>query len=80
MSDLRFKALEFVESRSTDRVFPPTDKISDFFAEDAFTIDKMKATLSPDVFKKVAKAISKGQKIDVETADAVASAAKMRAL
>jgi glutamine synthetase len=80
MSELRFKALQEVEKRSTERVFPPNEQISDFYSEDAFTLDKMKATLSPDVYKKFAQAIKKGSKIDAETADAVASAAKMWAL
>ena len=80
MSELRFKALGEVEKRSTERVFPPNEQISDFYSEDAFTLDKMKATLSPDVYKKFAQAIKKGSKIDPETADAVASAAKMWAL
>lgn len=80
MAELRFKALEMVEKRSTERVFPPSEKISDYFAEDAFTMDKMKATLSPDVYERVAKAIEKGTKIDEETADAVASAVKMWAM
>lgn len=80
MSELRFKALKLVESRTTERVFPPSEKISDYFGQDAFTLDKMKSTLSPDVYKRVAKAISKGSKIDNETADAVAAAAKMWAI
>jgi len=80
MAELRFKALELVEGRDTERVFPPSDKISDYFAENAFTIDKMKATLSPDVFNRVAKAIEKGTKIDEDTADSVASAAKLWAV
>ena len=80
MAELRFKALEIVEKRSTERVFPPSEKISEYFAEDAFTLDKMKATLSPDVYKRVAKAIEKGTKIDEVTADSVASAAKMWAI
>lgn len=80
MANLRFKALEMVEKRSTERVFPPSEKISDYFAEDAFTLDKMKATLSPDLYKRVAKAIEKGTKINEDTADAVASAVKMWAI
>jgi len=80
MAELRFKALELVEGRVTERVYPPSDKISDYFAENAFTMDKMKATLSPDVFNRVSKAIEKGTKIDEDTADAVASAAKLWAV
>jgi len=74
------KALELVQKRTTKRVFPPSDKVSDYFAQDAFTMDKMKSTLSPDVFKRVARAIEKGNKIDTDTADAVAAAVKMWAM
>ena len=80
MAEIRHNALELVQSRVTDRVFPPADKISDYFGVDAFTNDKLKATLSPDVYKRVIRAISKGTKIDAETADAVASAVKMWAI
>ncbi len=80
MAKIRLKALKLVQNRKTERVFPPADKISDYFAEEAFTLDKMKATLSPDVYTRVSQAISKGHKIDPETADAVASAVKMWAL
>ena len=69
-----------VEGRTTDRVFPPSDAISDYFSEDAFTLERMQASLSPDVFKRVAKAIEKGSKIDVDTADSIASAAKTWAI
>ncbi len=80
MAILRMKALELVQKRTTKRVFPPSDKVSDYFAQDAFTMDKMKSTLSPDVFKRVARAIEKGNKIDTDTADAVAAAVKMWAM
>lgn len=80
MAEIRLKALEMVQNRTTERVFPPSDKVSEYFGDDAFTLDKMKSTLSPDVYKRVAKAISKGTKIDNETADAVASAAKLWAI
>ena len=66
MAELRLKALALVQERTTERVFPPSDKVSDYFAQDAFTLDKMKANLSPDVYKRVAKAIEKGSKIDAE--------------
>ena len=80
MSNQRQRALNIVQQRTTDRVFAPSDKISDFFAEEVFTMDKMKATLAPDTFKKVESAIKKGKKIDVETANEVASAVKTWAI
>jgi len=76
MAILRFKALEMVANRETDRVFPPSEKISDYFAESCFNLDKMKAILSPQAFKRVTYAIRKGKKIDENTANAVAAAAK----
>ena len=44
MSELRFTALKKDEKRSTERVFPPNEQISDFYSDDAFTLEKMKAT------------------------------------
>jgi glutamine synthetase len=40
----------------------------------------MKASLAPNVFKKVSSAIDKGKKIDMETADQIASAVKAWAI
>ncbi|MFT6216209.1 MAG: glutamine synthetase, partial [Roseivirga sp.] len=47
MSNQRQRALNIVQNRTTERVFAPSDKISDFFADDVFTLEKMKATLAP---------------------------------
>ncbi len=80
MPNQRQRALDIVQNRTTDRVNAPSDKISDFFADDVFTMDKMKATLAPDTFKNVQAAIDKGRKIDVETANQIASAVKTWAL
>ncbi len=80
MSNQRTRALDIVQRRTTDRVFAPADKISDFFADDVFTIDKMKSTLAPDTFKRVEHAIKKGKKIDLDTANEVASAVKTWAI
>lgn len=62
MAHLRFNALDIVSKRTTDRIEAPSNKISDYFAQDVFTLDQMKATLAPDVFKKVSSAIDKGKK------------------
>jgi len=80
MSNQRQRALNIVQQRTTDRVFAPADKISDFFADDVFTIDKMRANLAPETFKKVHSAIQKGKKIDIEAASEVASAVKTWAI
>ena len=76
MSNQRQRALNVVQNRTTDRVIAPSDKISDFFAKDVFNLDKMRSALAPDTFKKVQSAIDKGRKIDMETANQIASAVK----
>lgn len=80
MSNQRQRALNIVQNRTTDRVYAPADKISDFYADDVFTMDKMRATLAPETFKKVESAIKKGKKIDLEAASEVASAVKTWAI
>ncbi len=55
-------------------------KISDFFAENVFTEQAMKAYLSEDAFNNVMIAIRTGQKIDLRIADQVASAMKSWAI
>ena len=80
MLNQRQRALNIVQTRTTERVFAPADKISDFFADDVFTLDKMRSTLTPETFKKVEAVIKKGKKIDIETASEVASAVKTWAL
>jgi glutamine synthetase len=80
MAYLRFKALDQVQNRPEVRVEAPSDKVSDYFGENSFNLDKMRASLSPDNYKKVRNAIDKGLKIDADSADAVASAAKAWAI
>ncbi|MEQ8242994.1 MAG: glutamine synthetase III [Fulvivirga sp.] len=79
MAHLRFKALDLANNRPKVQV-DSNGKISEYFASDVFGLPQMQAILSPDVFKKVKKIIYDGSKIDNETADAVASAAKSWAL
>jgi len=80
MAELRFKALEIVQNRTTERVSPPSYKTSEYFGENTFGLEQMRETLAPDVFKTVSKAILKGKKIDMESADAVAAAVKTWAI
>ncbi len=79
MAHLRFKALERAINRPKVKVEAP-GRISEFFGKDVFGMLEMQKLLSPEVFKKVRKAIDEGKKIDVETANAVAAAAKSWAL
>ena len=80
MAHLRYKALELVQSRSKREVQLPTGKISDFFGSNAFGLEQMRMALSPSAFNKVDKAIKKGQRIDIDTAEAIAAALKSWAI
>jgi glutamine synthetase len=80
MSNLRFQAIAQLHKRQKVVVTPPSSKISDYFGMNVFGSNQMRSTLSPDVFKKVESAIKHGKKIDAETADAVAAAAKSWAM
>ena len=76
MAKIRFHALANVQGREKVSVKMPSTKVSDYYGELCFDLNKMRATLSPQVYDRVKYAIEKGKKIDVETADAVAAAAK----
>lgn len=80
MSNLRFQAIAQLQKRQKVVVTPPSSKISDYFGMNVFGSNQMRSTLSPDVFKKVESAIKHGKKIDAETADSVAAAAKSWAM
>jgi glutamine synthetase len=80
MAHLRFKALDQLATRPKIHVDLPSTKISDFFAENVYTLEEMKATLAPAIFKKISQAIKLGEKIDEATADAVAAGAKSWAI
>src|SRR5258707_1499432 len=80
MAKLRFEALRKLNDRTKIHVDLPTPSISQFFGENVFGLEKMRATLAPAVFKRVSSAIKNHEKIDEATADAVASAAKSWAI
>ncbi len=80
MSQLRFEALKKLNDRPKIHVDAITPNISQFFGENVFGMQQMRGTLAPAVFKKVSQAIKNHEKIDEDTADAVASAAKSWAI
>ncbi len=80
MAHLRFRALEQLSSRSKIHVEMPSAKASDFFGENVFGVEQMRATLASSVFKQVSQSIKHGEKVDPVTADAVAVAVKSWAL
>lgn len=80
MAHLRIEALRKLHERTTVTVSSPSPKVSDFFGENVFGSEQMRASLAPAVYQKVTAAIKNHEKIDSDTADAVASAAKSWAM
>ncbi len=80
MAILRFKALALIDHRTP--VAPEADgrKISEFFGQNVFGPDAMRATMSADYYKRVQAAIKAGTGIDRPLADAVAAAMKLWAM
>ncbi len=76
MSIQRFDALSQVSKRVPLEVVRPADRITDYFGENVFEIEKLRASLSSEAFENIKAAIEKGEKISRVTADAVATAMK----
>ncbi|WP_177179720.1 glutamine synthetase III family protein [Cyclobacterium xiamenense] len=80
MATLRQQALMKVQGRPKVAAVAPSLKISDYFGSQVFGLKEMQETLASPVFKKVSTAIEKGTKIDMSTADEIATAVKSWAL
>ena len=80
MESVRQRALSLLASREPSNFKGSDCKISEFFACNVFTLDKMEKYLSKDVFQKVKAAIEGGTRIDRSIADQVAEAMKIWAL
>ena len=77
MNSVRQRALAALDSREPVQFKGREGKISDYFACNVFTLDKMEKYLSKDVFRKVKAAIEGGTRIDRSIADQVAEAMKI---
>ena len=80
MNSVRQRALAALDSREPVQFKGREGKISDYFACNVFTLDKMEKYLSKDVFRKVKAAIEGGTRIDRSIADQVAEAMKIWAI
>lgn len=80
MAKQRFEALAEVANRTYDVYVRPEGKISDYYGENVFGVEEMRAQLSTEVFERLINCIEKGEKIDHDTADAVATALKSWAM
>ncbi len=80
MSTIRFKALESVLERQAIAVKQPSQKPSEFFSCNVFTLPKMRSYLSNETYAAVIGAIENNTPIDRTIADQVASAMKIWAM
>ena len=76
MAELRFTALREVFSRTPVEVRFPEGKISEYFGENVFDLAKMESYLPRETYNAVKLAIIKGNPIDREVADRVATGMK----
>ena len=76
MAELRFSALREVLSRKPVEVNFPEGKISEYFGENVFDLEKMESYLPRETYNAVKMAIVKGNPISREVADRVATGMK----
>ncbi len=76
MASFRFKALEDVLDRKPLVVETPSGKISEYFSQHVFNMDKMREHLSDEAMKSVSSAMEHGTRIPRNIADQVASSMK----
>jgi len=76
MSNIRFKALETVLTRTIPEVKIPSAKISDYFAANVFDKKKMREYLSREAYLSIVNSIDNGEPIARDTAEQTASAMK----
>ncbi|TAH17841.1 MAG: glutamine synthetase type III [Cytophagales bacterium] len=80
MAKLRFIALEQAQKRTPVAVTAPSKKVSDYYGMNVFGEEAMKANISSDTYKKLRDSIDKGEEMEDNVVDAVASAMKVWAI
>ncbi len=77
---MRFEAIQQAYNRTAINISLPSEKVSDYFASNVFTIETMRKYLSTTTFDYILDLIEEGKKIDREVADQVALAMKTWAI
>ncbi|MDT3401408.1 glutamine synthetase III family protein [Mucilaginibacter terrae] len=80
MSNIRFQALQTVLTRTIPEIKAPAVKISDYYGANVFDKKKMREYLSKEAYQSIIDSIDKGETVEREMADQVASAMKAWAL
>jgi glutamine synthetase len=73
---VRFSAFEEANSRKNPEIDFISHKVSDYYAQNVFTDDKLKNYVSNKVYKQLKECVSNNQKIDRETAEHIAQGMK----
>lgn len=73
---LRFYAFDEANSRNNPEIDFISHKVSDYYAQNVFTDDKLKNYVSNKVYKQLKECVSNNQKIDRETAEHIAQGMK----
>jgi len=76
MATLRFSAIQELFSRQPKEVILPSNKVTDYYAENVFTKETMRKYLSKDAFKAVKNAMETQTSIDLDISDSVAEGMK----
>ncbi len=80
MSNLRFKSLAITLTRQPVKADVPKEKISDYFGINTFNNISMLEFLTEEAYKKVKNSVEKGEKIDRDVSDQIASSLKSWAM
>jgi len=80
MSNLRFKALNAIFSRSIHEIKARSSKISDFFGVNVFDKKKMKDYLSKEAYQSIINSIDLAEPLNREVSEQIASAMKFWAM
>ncbi|MFT4601495.1 MAG: glutamine synthetase [Arenicella sp.] len=76
MSKSRSKAFDEVLNRVPQHMKTPERRVSDYFGENTFHLDKMRECLTDDAYKIVRSAVENGSAVDRTHADQIATAMK----
>lgn len=80
MAKQRFDAISDVSKREYAVYNRPSLKITDYYGSNVFGMNQMHNYLSSEVYERLMNCIEKGEKIDHDTADAIATALKSWAI
>lgn len=76
MSNVRTRALDEFATHKAERFFVEKRPVSEYFGQNVFDREKMRRYLSAEAYQAVVDAVEKGEKIDRNIADQIASGMK----